>query len=200
MKDLGAEMIDVEEIFTLSNVYDDEFTVLLYEFKDGLNKYFSQLENQKIKTLNELIEFNKENNATEMPYFRQEIFEMAEEKGDLSEKEYLDALELCRKGSRDEGIDRLLKEYNLDALIAPTGGPAWATDRVNGDHYIGGSSSPAAISGYPNITVPSGFVNGLPIGLSFFSTAYAEPKLIGLAYAFEQNKKHRQSPEFLTFI
>jgi amidase len=200
MKNLGAELIDVDEIFTTKGVGDAEYTVLLYEFKDGLNKYLSNINNPNVKTLKDLIQFNKDNHQTEMPYFQQEIFEMAEAKGDLNENEYLEALELCRKGSREEGIDRILNEHNLDAILAPTGGPAWTTDKVNGDHYIGGSSSAAAISGYPNITVPAGFVHGLPIGLSFFSTAFSEPKLIGYAYAFEQHTKQRKSPEFLTFV
>ncbi len=132
-----------------------------------------------------------------MPYFGQEILIQAEEKGDLSTPEYKEALEKILRLSRAEGVDATLNKHNVDAIVAPTGGPAWVTDWVNGDHFSGGSSSPAARSGYANITVPAGFVHGLPVGISFFSRAYSEPLLIKIAYAFEQATKHRKPPRFL---
>jgi amidase len=133
-----------------------------------------------------------------MPYFDQEIFLEAQEKGDLNSAEYLKALENVLKSNGPEGIDKAMTKHRLDAIIAPTGSPAWPIDVINGDHFIGGSSSPAAQSGYPNITVPMGFIHGLPVGISFFAEAFSEPKLIGFAYAYEQATKHRKTPEFLT--
>ena len=121
---------------------------------------------------------------------------MAQEKGDLQSQEYLEALEKIKRLSGKDGIDAVIEEHNLDAIIAPTGGPAWVTDLVNGDHFGGGSSSPAARAGYPNITVPAGFVHGLPVGISFFSKAWNEPTLLKLTYAYEQAAKHRKAPEF----
>lgn len=200
LKKSGSEVVDIEKIFTKEGVHDAEYTVLLYEFKDGLNKYLRSLENPKVKNLTELIEFNKANAATEMPYFKQEIFIQANEKGDLSSQEYLDALKLAREGSRDEGIDRVMDEMNLDAIMAPTGGPAWVTDLITGDHFLGGSSSAAAISGYPNITVPAGFIHELPVGVSFFGRAFSEPLLLEIAYAYEQLTNHRQPPKFIRYV
>ena len=172
--------------------------MLLYEFKTDLNKYLSALdENVAVHSLKEVIEFNEANKETSMPYFGQEILIRAEEKGDLSTPEYKEALEKILRLSRAEGIDATLNKHNVDAIVAPTGGPAWVTDWVNGDHFSGGSSSPAARSGYPNITVPVGFIHGLPVGISFFSRAYSEPLLIKIAYAFEQATQHRQPPQFL---
>ena len=133
----------------------------------------------------------------EMPWFDQEIFEQAQEKGDLSTEEYLTALKESKQFAGKEGIDAAMEEHNLDAVIAQTNGPAWTIDWVNGDHFSGGSSSPAAISGYPNVTVPMGFVHGLPVGISFFGKAWSEPKLLKIAYAFEQASKHRKAPGFL---
>ena len=132
-----------------------------------------------------------------MPYFEQEIFLLAEAKGGLESPEYLEALEICRRLTREEGIDKLVSEHRLDAIVAPTGGPAWPTDLVNGDHFGGGSSSPAAISGYPNVTVPAGFVFGLPVGISIFGPPFSEPRLLALAYAFEQTTRHRAAPTFI---
>jgi amidase len=132
-----------------------------------------------------------------MPYFGQDLFIKAEAKGSLTEKEYLEALEKNHRLTRKEGIDAVMEKFQLDALVAPTGGPAWITDLVDGDHDPGGSSTPAAVAGYPNINVPVGFVFGLPVGISFFGKAYSEPTLIKLAYSFEQATRHRRAPQFL---
>lgn len=173
------------------------YQVLLYEFKADLNKYLQNHSNAKYKSLAELIEFNANNKEKEMPWFDQEIFEEAEKKGDLNEQEYLDALKESKQLAGKDGIDAALNKHNLDAIFAPTNGPAWTIDWVNGDHFGGGSSSPAAISGYPNITVPAGNIHGLPVGISFFAEAWSEPKLLKIAYAFEQVTKHRKAPGFL---
>jgi len=198
MKAQGAELIDPVELKSSREYGQAGFQVLLYEFKDGVNKYLAGLgENAPVKTLQEVIEFNKANAAKSMPYFQQEILEMAEEKGDLESPEYKEALETILKMAREEGIDKTMAEHQLDAIIAPTGGPAWPIDVITGDHFGGGSSTPAARSGYPNITVPAGYVHGLPVGISIFSTAYREPELIAIAYAFEQASKIRKAPQFL---
>lgn len=198
MKDLGATVIDPADIETRRKYGNSGFEVLLYEFKTDVNKYLSALdENVAVHSLKEVIEFNEAHRETSMPYFGQEILIRAEEKGDLTTPEYKEALEKILRLSRAEGIDATLNKHNVDAIVAPTGGPAWVTDWVNGDHFGGGSSSPAARAGYPNITVPAGFVHGLPVGISFFSRAYSEPLLIKIAYAFEQSTKHRQPPRFL---
>jgi len=196
LRSQGAEVIEIE------NIYDREvgslsFQVMLYEFKDGLNKYFASLgENAPVKSVDELIEFNK-NDSIELRYYDQELLIEAQKKGDLTSKEYIDALEKMNRLVRDEGIDRVMKEHNLDAFIAPTGSPAWKTDLVNGDSYTVSSSSPAAVAGYPNITVPMGYVDGLPVGISFFGRAWSEPLLIEIAYSYEQGTKFRKAPQFL---
>jgi amidase len=179
--------------------YDDsEFEVLLYEFKTDLNAYLSSLApSVRSRTLASLIEFNETNKNREMPWFGQEIFLSAEKKGPLTEKAYRDALAKNHRLSRAEGIDATLKKHRLDAIVAPTGGPAWLTDLVNGDHFGGGSSTAAAVSGYPSVTVPAGYVFGLPVGLSFIAGAWSEPSLIAMAYAFEQTTKVRKAPSFL---
>jgi amidase len=144
-----------------------------------------------------LVDFNEKNRAREMPYFDQEIFKQAEAKGPLTEKKYLDARSECLKLTRTEGIDAVVDKYKLDAIVTLTSGPAWLTDWVNGDTDTGGCSSPAAIAGYPHITVPAGFFRGLPLGLSFFGKAWTEPVLFRLAYAFEAATKARRRPQFL---
>jgi amidase len=198
IKDQGAELIDPVEFVNISDFGDAEYAVLLYEFKADLNRYLAELgEAAPVATLADIIRFNEEHASLELPFFGQEIFLEAEEKGDLSTPEYLEALEKCRRLTRDEGIDSVMDQHRLDAIVAPTGGPAWTTDLVNGDHFGGSSSSLAAVAGYPNITVPAGFVHGLPIGLSFFGRAWSEPTLIRFTFAFEQATRIRRPPEFL---
>jgi amidase len=191
----GAVVIDPADLPHAGEYDDSEFTVLLYEFKSDLNQYLAG--RGVAHTLASLIAFNDQNHAREMPYFGQEIFLMAEEKGSLTDPEYLAALAKNHRLSRAEGIDAVMDRHQLDALMAPTGNPAWPIDLVNGDHFLGGSSTPAAVAGYPSITVPGGFSFGLPVGISFFGRAWSEPTLIRIAYAFEQATKHRRPPAFL---
>ncbi len=173
------------------------FQVLLYEFKDGLNKYFASVgSGSKVKNIEELIEFNKKD-SVELKNFDQQLLIMANSKSSLQDKEYLTYLETMHKGIRENGIDKLMNENKLDALIAPTGGPAWKTDLVNGDNFLGSSSSYAAIAGYPNISVPMGFVGELPVGISFFGRAWSEPVLLEIAYSYEQATKHRKAPKYI---
>ncbi|HXH61141.1 MAG TPA: amidase, partial [Fimbriimonadaceae bacterium] len=198
MKQLGAEIIDPADLPSQGKYDDTEFDVLLYDFKADINAYLTRPGMKiKPKSLEDLIKFDEENKDKEMPFFGQEVFLMAQEKGPLTEQKYIDALEANHRLSRDEGIDAVVKEHKVDAIIAPTGGPAWTTDLINGDHFTGGSSTPAAVSGYPAITVPAGFVRGLPIGITFFGPAWSEATLIKLAYAFEQETKVRNAPKFL---
>ena len=200
MKAKGAILIDVE-VPNMSKYGDSELEVLLYELKTDLNKYLAEFGvGAPVKTLKDVIAFNEQYRDKEMPYFDQELLIRAEAKGGLDSKEYLDALENNHRYSRQEGIDKVMSENKLDALFALTGGPAWLTDYINGDHSGDSFSSPAAVAGYPHITVPAGFFNGLPIGVSFVAGAYAEPTLIKLAYAFEQATKHRRAPAYLKHI
>ena len=195
LKEAGAELIDVK-LENINQYGNEEYEVLLYEFKHGLNKYLKECKDLNISSLEDVIQFNEENKDVEMPWFGQEIMHMANEKGDLNEKDYLKALVRSKELAGKKGIDATLSNHKLDALIAPTNGPAWNIDLVNGDHFGGGSSAPAAVSGYPNITVPAGYVHGLPVGLSFFAEKFSEQKIIRYAYAYEQATKHRKAPSF----
>jgi amidase len=198
MKAQGAVIVDPANIETAGKFDDSEFDVLLYEFKADLNNYLAALgPKAPVKSLQEIIAFNDAHKDQEMPWFGQEIMIQAQAKGPLTEKKYLDELANDLKMSRTDGIDATMDKYKLDAIIAPTGGPAWPTDLLNGDHFTGGSSTPAAVAGYPNINVPAGFSHNLPIGISFFGRAWSEPVLIRIAYAYEQATKHRRPPTFI---
>ena len=196
LKSQGVEIIEIDEISS-GKVGYYSFEIMLYEYKDGLNKYFQSLgSDAPVKSIEELIAFNQ-SDSIELNYFNQKYLEMAQEKGDLTSEEYVEALAKMMKGSREEGIDGVMNLHNLDAIIAPTGSPAWKTDLINGDSFQLGSSSPAARAGYPNITVPMGYVDELPVGISFFGRAWSEPLLLEIAYAYERGTKHRKSPKFL---
>lgn len=198
MKRQGAEIVDPADLPTHGQFDQSEFEAMLYEFKDGINRYLGGLgAEMKVRSLEALIAFNEANRAREMPYFGQEILLLAQRKGPLTEKAYLDALAKNRTLSRQQGIDAVLAKNRLDAIAAPAGGPAWLTDLVLGDHEVGGSSTPAAVAGYPNITVPAGMVHGLPVGISFFGAAWSEGVLIRIASGFEAAMPARRKPEFL---
>jgi amidase len=199
MRQVGAEIVDPVEFTSFEGWHDAEQQVLLYEFKADLNQYLAG-RGAAVKSLEDCIAFNRAHKAEEMPYFGQELMEQAQAKGPLTEKAYADALAVTRRLTRTEGIDAILAKYNLDAIAAPTAGPAWLTDLVDGDHPDSGCSSPPAVAGYPHITVPAGYQFGLPLGLSFFGAAWSEPKLIALAYAFEQASNIRRKPEFLNTV
>ncbi len=198
MKQQGAVVIDPVEIASEGKFDDSEFDVLLYEFKAGLNSYLKGLgPNAPVRTLKDIIDYNEAHKDKEMPFFGQDIMIKAQAKGPLTEKAYLTALAKDQKLSREQGIDAAMNKNKLDALITPTGGPAWLTDLITGDHYGGGYSTASAVAGYPHITVPAGSSHNLPVGISFFGRAYSEPTLIKLAYAYEQATKHRRAPEFI---
>lgn len=197
MRDRGATIVDPIALRPSPTMRRAEVEVMAYEFKAGLNAYLAALPNGEIRSLADLIAFNEAHAGEEMPYFGQERLIEAQRRGSLSEDRYQEAHAVAQRLSREEGIDRAMDTDDLDAVIAPTGGPAWVIDHVNGDHFSGGSSSLAAVAGYPNITVPAGYVQGLPVGLSFFGRAWSEPTLIRIAYAFEQASRHRQQPVFL---
>jgi amidase len=199
IKRRGATIIDPADIPTQGKFDDSEMEVLLYEFKADLNSYLGALgPRAPVKSLKEIIDFNEQYKDREMPYFGQDLLTKAQDKGPLTEKGYRDALAKNHRLSRKEGIDFVMDKNRLDALIAPTGGPAWTTDWINGDHFTGGYSTASAVAGYPHITVPAGYVRGLPVGLSFFGRAWSEAVLIKLAFAFEQATKARRAPQFLT--
>ena len=200
MRSAGARVIDPIELPNRGDYGDAEYEVLLYEFKADLNNYLAQRPSVQVKSLADLIDFNRSLADAEMPYFQQEVFEEAQEKGALTEAPYQEALEKCKRLAGTEGIDAALKKDGLDAIVAITGGPAWLTDLVIGDHFLGGCSQPAAVAGYPHVTVPMGYVFGLPVNISFLSTAWSEPTLIRIAYAFEQLTQHRQAPRFLQTV
>ena len=198
LKQQGAAIIDPVVLTTQGKFDDAEFEVLLYEFKDGLNTYLASLgATVPVRSLGELIAYNEAHREREMPFFGQGIFIDAQKKGPLTTPAYLEARAACRRLSRTLGIDALLAKHRLDALVAPTGDPAFLIDHVNGDHFTGGgASTPSAVAGYPHVTVPMGFVSGLPVGLSFMGGAWSEPTLITLAYAYEQATKQRKAPTF----
>jgi amidase len=197
MKSEGAELIDPAILASHGKYDDDEQQVLLYEFKADLNTYLATLAaNVRVRSLSDLIAFNGEHRAQEMPYFDQELFEQSQAKGPLTEKAYRDARDRCVKLSRKEGIDALVKQHKLDAIVAPTTTPAPLNDLVLGDGSWPACTTPAAVAGYPHITVPAGFVRGLPVGISFFGPAWSEPVLLKLAYSFEQASKARKRPRF----
>ena len=196
MRARGAVILDPIDLVPTGAMRRAENDVLNYEFKAGLRAYLDTLPAPPIRTLAELIAFNTANAQAEMPYFGQERLLAAEAKGPLTDPAYLDARAAARRLSRTAGIDRVMDTHRLDAIVAPTGGPAWVTDLVNGDRFGGSSSTFAAVAGYPNLTVPAGFIHGLPVGCSFFGRAWSEPTLIRIAYAFEQATHHRRAPEF----
>jgi len=195
LKDGGATLVDVE-FPHLRDFGDAEYDVLLYEFKEDLNKYLAERGGQ-YKTLKDLIEFNEKNADKEMPYFGQEIFVKSQAKGDLNDRAYRIALLQSKLMTQEQGIDGAVRKYGVDAFVAPSGGIAWYTDLVNGDCGVFESSSLAAVAGYPNITVPAGYIQGLPAGISFFGPAFSEPTLIKVAYAFEQTTKMRKAPKYI---
>ena len=195
---LGALVVDPADIPHLGEYDDSEFEVLLYEFKADLNAYLAEwAKGAPVRTLAEVIAFNEANREKELPYFAQDIMEKAQKKGPLSDKPYLKALAQCARLSREKGLDAVMAKHGLDAIVAPTGSPPWVTDLVNGDHFLGASSTPAAVSGYPSITVPAGYSYGLPVGITFIGRPWGEGSLIRLAYAFEQATKVRRPPRLL---
>jgi amidase len=197
----GAVLVDPANIPHAGEYDEDELEVLLYEFKADLASYLADLgPRAPVKTLQDVIEFNQQHRDREMPYFGQELFLQAQKKGPLSSPGYLKARRKCRRLSRELGIDAVMTKHKLDVLVAPTSNPAWPTDLVNGDHFTGGSSTPAAVAGYPSVSVPMGFAYGLPVNLSFFGRAWSEPTLIRVAYAFERASKHRRPPGFRSTV
>ena len=197
LKKNGAVIVDPADIATIGRTGMNENNVLLYELKADLNAYLARLgPKAPVKSLKDVIEFNEQNKIKEMPYFGQDMFLKAQAKGDLSTKEYVDALADNLRLARQEGIDATMDKFKLDALVAPTGGPAWITDLINGDNASGQTSTAAAVACYPSVSVPAGYVHGLPVGISFFGRAWSEPTLISIAYGFEQATKVRKAPKF----
>ena len=197
----GAVLVDPANVPHAGEYDDSELDVLLYEFKTDLARYLAQLgPKAPVKNLQDVIQFNEQHRDREMPFFGQELFLQAQKKGPLSSGGYKKAWEKCRRLSRTLGIDAVMSQHRLDALVAPTGNPAWPTDLVNGDHFTGGSSTPAAVAGYPSVSVPMGFAYGLPVNLSFFGRAWSEPTLLRIAYGYEQASKHRKAPTFAASV
>ena len=194
LRDLGAEFVDPADVPHATELEEPEFELLLYEFKADLETYLAARNGDVPKTLAEIMAFNSAHAETELAIFGQELLEKADEKGPLTEPSYLSALATCGRLSRDEGLDAALREHRLDAIVAPTGAPAWLTDHVNGDAFLGGNSGPAAVAGYPSVTVPMGLIAGLPVGLSFIGPAWSEASLIGFAFAFERATGYRRVP------
>jgi amidase len=198
LRDAGAELVDPADVPHADEYEESEWEVLRYEFKADLETYLASVDGEAPRTLADLIAFNEAHRAEELPFFGQESFEMSVEKGPLTEPAYLEALATCGRLSREEGLDAVIAKHTLDAIVAPTRGPAWLTDHINGDHHgLGNSSSPAAVSGYPSVTLPMGSIAGLPVGLSFIGGPRRERDLIGYAFAFERSTNHRVAPRFL---
>jgi amidase len=202
MKEQGAELVDPVELFDESKLGKSEYEVLLYEFKADLNAYLAALgPDAPVHSLEQIIQFNEAQQARVMPYFGQERMIKAQAKGPLTQKRYQNALRRNLRLSRQEGIDAMLQKYRLQAIVAPTGGPAWLIDLVTGDRFSGGGfSSLAALAGYPHISVPAGYIFGLPVGISFFASAWQESTLVRLAFAFEQATQVRCPPQFLPSV
>jgi amidase len=200
MKELGAVIVDPADVPHIGEYDEGELEILLYEFKADLNEYLSQRKGMQVRTLKDIIAFNEREREREMPFFGQELFEQAEKKGPLTEKAYVTALARNRRLAGRLGIDAVIAKHRLDALVMPTLSPAWTTDLVNGDHFLGASSTPAAVAGYPSVTVPAGFAFGLPVGVSFVGRAWSEPTLLKFAYAYEQATKHRRPPTFAATV
>jgi amidase len=195
MRRQGAVIVDPADIPHLGEYDEAEMEVLLHELKDGLERYLAAwAPGAPVRTLQDLVAFDRQRAAEEMPYFGQDLFEKAAGKGPLTDRAYRRALGRARRLSRQEGLDAVLDRYRLDAVVAPTGGPAWVTDLVNGDHFVVGSSTPAAVAGYPAVTVPAGQVFGLPVGITFMGRRWSEAALLRLAYAYEQATRHRTPP------
>jgi amidase len=200
MKSAGAVIVDPADLESHGKFDDTELLVLLYELKADLNAYLATRPDAQVHSLADVIAFNEKNKEKEMPYFGQDLFLRSQEKGTLTEKEYVVALASNHALSRDQGIDGVMNKFHLDALMAPSGAPAWLTDLANGDHAVGGSSNAAAVAGYPNINVPAGFVFGMPVGISFFGRAWSEPTLLKIACGFEQLTKARKPPQFMRTV
>lgn len=201
LRSLGATLVDPADLRHADDTGDAEFEVLLYEFKAGINAYLATLgPAAPVRTLEAVIAFNDRERDRVMPYFGQETLIKAQGYGPLTSPAYRKALATCRRLWRREGIDELMTLHRLDALVAPTGNPAWPIDLINGDHFTGSVTTPAAVAGYPHVTVPAGFTFGLPVGLSFFGRAWSEPALIGMAYAYEQATRHRRPPAYLPTV
>jgi amidase len=201
LRDGGATLVDLAALGRFNQLGDASYQVMLYEFKAGLNDYLAGLSDSvKVRSLADVIRFNEAHRDTELRHFGQEILIRANDKRPLTDPAYVAALEKCRRVSRAEGIDAVMAEHKLDAIVAPSGGPAAVTDLVHGDRGVGGTSGPAAVAGYPNVTVPAGDVRGLPVGLSFFGRAWSEPLLLRLAHAFEQLTRLRKPPSYLPTV
>jgi amidase len=200
MKSAGAVIVDPADLESHGKFDETELLVLLYELKADLKTYLDSRADAQVHSLADVIAFNDKNREKEMPYFGQDLFLKAQEKGPLTDPAYVAALAANHSFSREHGIDGVMDKFHLDAIVAPTGAPAWLTDLANGDHSVGGSSNAAAVAGYPNINVPAGFVFGLPVGISFFGKAWSEPVLLKIAYGFEQLVKARKPPQFLETV
>jgi amidase len=197
----GAVLIDPADIPHAGEYDDAELEVLLYELKTDLNSYLAGAAPKSgVKTLEDVIRFNEQHREREMPYFGQELFIQAQAKGPLTSPAYIRARKKCRELAGPAGIDAVMSRHRLDLLVAPTGNPAWPTDLINGDHFTGSSSTPAAVAGYPSISVPMGFAHDLPVNISFIGRAWSEPTLIRAAFVYEQVTKHRRPPRFLPSV